>query len=105
MEDRLVIIETRLAGLEKVKEEFFEIKNSIVKMEMVDKNIFDKLEAINKTMSIHKENFVQHDKNEMNKYDIIDKRLVKIERIIYICIGAILAFQFLSKMNFIKIAG
>ncbi len=103
MEDRIILIETRIASLEKVRDEFYEIKNSIVKMEMVDESIFNKLQTIDETMKMHKDNFLQHDKNEMEKYGNIDKRLMKIERIMYMGIGAGLLIEFLSKLHLLSI--
>ncbi len=105
MEDRIVVIEAKIASLEKVKDEFYEMKNSIVRMEMVDNNIYDKLAQIDETMKMHKDNFILHDKNEMEKYGSIDARLKKIERVIYMAIGAALVIEFLSKMHFLNFGG
>jgi len=103
MENRIIVIESKIMELEKIKNEFYEIKNSVIRMEMVDKNIYDKLEMMEKTMTSHKENFMQHDINEMEKYGNIDKRLIKIERIMYMGMGAIVVIEFLSKFHLLSI--
>ena len=102
MEKRIALVEERLLVLEKVKEEFYEIKNSITKMEMVDNNIFDKLSDMNETMKAHKENFAEHDEKEMLKYGSIDRRLQKLEKIMYMAFGAGLLLQTLNTFHFIN---
>ncbi len=103
MENRIIVIESKIIELEKIKNEFYDIKDSVTRMEMVDKNIYDKLEMIDKTMISHKDNFVQHDKNEMEKYGSIDNRLLKIERIMYMGMGALVVIELLSKMHLLSL--
>jgi len=102
MENRIIVIESKITELEKIKNEFYDIKNTVTRMEMVDKNIYDKLEMIDKTMISHKDNFLQHDINEMEKYGSIDKRLIKIERIMYMGMGALVVVELLSKLHLLS---
>jgi len=99
MQDKIQMLELRVVALEKVKDEFYEIKNAIVKMEMVDQNIYDKLDNMNDTMKSHKDNFIEHDKNEMEKYGSIEKRLQKLERVIYMAMGAGMLLQMLNSFH------
>jgi len=103
MQERIVIIEARLSELERMKVEFADIKESIMDMKMVDNNIFHKLETINDAVNAHKDNFIQHDEKEMEKYGSIDDRLKKIERIMYMGIGAGLLIELLSKLHLLNI--
>jgi len=103
MENRLSILELKVTGLEKLKDDFSEIKTNIIKMEMTDKNIFEKLNSINENVKLHKDNFVSHDEKEMEKYGTIDKRLQKLERVMYIGIGVGLTIEILSKFHLLTI--
>jgi len=103
MENRLALIEQRVAKLEDVKDDFFELRNKMTEMSMVDKNIYEKLEHMASTMKSHKDNFVLHDKNEMEKYSLIEKRLQKIERIIYMAMGAAVLLQVLNNFNLFRV--
>jgi hypothetical protein len=103
MQERIVIIEARLSELERMKVEFADIKESIMDMKMVDNNIYHKLETINDAVNSHKDNFIQHDEKEMEKYGSIDDRLKKIERIMYMGIGAGILIELLSKLHLLNI--
>jgi len=104
MQERIVIIEARLTELERIKDEFSDIKESIIEMKMVDNNIYHKLENINDAVNAHKDNFIQHDEKEMEKYNSIDDRLKKIERIMYMGIGAGLLIETLTKLHLISLS-
>ena len=69
----------------------------LTKMKATDDAIFEKLRGITKAINAHKENFINYDKEEIKKYGNIDKRLQKIERIMYMGVGAGLLVEFLLK--------
>ena len=103
MENRISTLEVRVKVLEKTKEEFYEMKNSITRMEMVDKNIFEKLEMINDNIKTHKETFESHDNKEMEKYQAIDNRLQRLEKIMYMTMGAGILIELMSKWHLITL--
>ncbi len=105
MEERIALLEVRVTGLEKAKDEFYEMKNSIARMEMVDNNIFDKLGVISSKMEQHRDTFEKHDEKEMEKYNSIDKRLARLEKVLYMGIGAGVVFQMLNSLHLLKIGG
>jgi len=90
--------------MEKIENDLNTIKTTVAKMEMVDKNIFDKLDFISNSVKIHKDTFVNHDKKEMEKYGEIDKRLIKIERVLYMLMGAMLLLELLNKFHLLSLS-
>jgi hypothetical protein len=91
--------------LQHIEKEIHAIKNVVTKMEMIDKSIFERLDMIVKAVDGHKESFVKHDEKEMAKYGSIEGRLSKIERILYMMMGAGLLFELLHKFDYINIGG
>ena len=75
--------------MEKIENDLNAIKTTVAKMEMVDNNIFDKLDAI---------------KTAMAKYGEIDKRLIKIERVLYMLMGAMLLLELLNKFHLLSLS-
>ena len=56
--------------------------------------------AVNK---VHDNNlaelFIKHDREEMKKYDNIQKRLDNLQKIQYIALGALMLFEFLHRLG------
>ena len=78
------------------------IKTSMMKLEMIDKSIFDKLDSIAKSVEAHKDNFIKHDEEEMKKYAGIDARLLKLERILYAFMGGFIVLETLHKFKILS---
>ena len=93
------------ARLLKYEKEIHDIRIMIGKMEMVDNNIFSKLDDIAKSVEYHKKNFEKHDEKEMQKYSAIDKRLARLEKVLYFAVGAGMLFQVLNQLHLLKIGG
>ena len=89
----------------KIKEiETTQIEHKIffTEMKATDDAIFEKLRNITKSLIEHKNNFIDHDKSEMEKYGNIEKRLLKIERVIYMGMSVLVTIEFLSKMHLLN---
>jgi len=95
-------LKSNIVRMDAVEKDLSDIKTTVVRMEMVDNNIFEKLTSIVDVIKVHKDNFVSHDKNEMEKYSEIDNRLVKIEKLIYAGIGIFIVLEILHKFKMLN---
>jgi len=105
IEERERLTNDRVSKLEGVRDEFYSMKTSITKMEMIDMNIFEKLDKIEASIKTHKDNFEEHNAEEMKKYSSIDSRLLKIERVMYAGIAVVFVLELLEKFHLVKFGG
>lgn len=111
IDNRLSILQSKVESLEKnyfkleaIEAEVHSIRNSLIKMEMVDVNLIEKLEGIKLSIDRHIDGFAKHDEKEMEKYGSIDKRLIKIEKVIYAAIIGVVLLEALHRFGIIKVA-
>lgn len=105
IENDVASLKSNYSKMETIEKEVHSIKNTVIKMEMIDENIFDKLNLIVEALNSHKDNFSNHDDKEMEKYGEIDKRLLKIEKILYMFMGGFILIETLHKFKLVSFGG
>lgn len=105
LQKEVELLKENYGRLEIIEKEVHQIKNLVTKMEMIDNNIFDRLDVIANGIAKHKEKFDKHDEKEMEKYSTIDKRLVKIEKLIWMAVGAFAVVELMHKYKMISFGG
>lgn len=99
MEDIISRIKEKISKLE---EDVIEVRVDVSRMKEVDSNVFEKLKDIAIIILQNKESFEKHDEKEMEKYKSIEERLSKIERIMYMVMGAFILFQILNSLELLR---
>lgn len=105
LQKEVELLKENYGRLEIIEKEVHQIKNLVTKMEMVDNNIFDRLDVIAEAIDAHKDSFVKHDEKEMEKYGTIDKRLLKIEKLIWMAVGAFAVIELMHKYKLASFGG
>jgi len=88
--------------ISKLEEDVIEVRVDVSRMKEVDSNVFEKLKDIAIIILQNKESFEKHDEKEMEKYKSIEERLSKIERIMYMVMGAFILFQILNSLELLR---
>ena len=72
--------------------------------------LFNRVREVEKSFAVNEEHnknieelFINHDKQEMIKYDKIQKKLDILFKFQYIAIGALILFEFLHKLGYLSL--
>lgn len=96
-------LKKQVERLDSVEQQNHNLNSTIVKMELIDKQIFEKIEIMTRAIEAHSENFKNHDEKEMEKYGGIDKRLQKIEGLIYAAGIIVVVVETLYRFDLLKV--